>query len=150
VTRAAEPELPRRAISDIGLELARMALRLGDEEMLRHGLRLHRENRVAGGPPLRVAEERWAHGLADGDHVRIGEAADEMEHLGFVYRAITAWSDAAVLAARVGVPSGAERRARERCEASGLHPILGPLPETRCPPTVVVAGDTAPAVEVLR
>ncbi|MEA2026830.1 MAG: hypothetical protein U9O18_09065, partial [Chloroflexota bacterium] len=53
------------------------------------------------------------------------------EQLGLRLYAADAWADAAILAAREGVSSDAEQRAMELCQSMGMHPLLGPLPETR-------------------
>jgi class 3 adenylate cyclase/tetratricopeptide (TPR) repeat protein len=113
-------------------ELARMALRLDDLRALQHALELHQEARPAEGPRLRHAEWRWLDGLADDTAGLTAEAAAaELEGLGFKLKAADAWADAALMAARSERASAAPERAIALIEEIGLHPLLGPLPETR-------------------
>ncbi len=113
-------------------ELARMALRLDDREALERAVDLHQDARPADGPRRRHAEWRWLDGLADDTAGQAVEtAAAELEDLGLKLKAADAWADAALLAARSRRVSDARDRAMALIDEIGLHPLLGPLPETR-------------------
>ncbi|HET7727486.1 MAG TPA: adenylate/guanylate cyclase domain-containing protein [Candidatus Limnocylindrales bacterium] len=112
--------------------LARMAIRLGDRDGV------VRADRAFGGAtadrngPIMVIRRRWIHGLAvDPDGSDVEAAAEELEHRGYVALAVDAYADAALIAARAGRQSEAEARALAICAETGVHHILGRLPETR-------------------
>ena len=76
--------------------------------------------------------QRWVDGLVAGDAgVMLEEAAATFEASDRLVRALEAWADAALLAARAGQPSVAQERALAITERTGVHHLLGPLPETR-------------------
>jgi len=113
------------------LELARMALRLADDVMLAQATQSYHHTRPKRAAPIFEAKVRWVDALAAGDHAAVEAAAATFEELGYLIHAADAWADAAILAARAGVSSDAEARAIGLCEEMGMHPLLGPLPETR-------------------
>ncbi len=108
-----------------------MALRLGDAELLARGSRLHRNSFGSRTAPVHEAKCRWIDGIAAGDRVAVEAAAATFEELGLLIHAADAWADAAILAARAGLDSDAEHQALVLCESTGMHPLLGPLPERR-------------------
>ena len=116
----------------IAHELARMALRLDDQGTLQLALEQHRAARTAESSRLRQAEARWLEGLADGSAGLTVEAvAAQLEELGFKLKAANAWADAALITTRSGRASKAPAQAAALIEEMDLHPLLGPLPETR-------------------
>jgi len=115
----------------VGLDLARMATRMGDAAVLAAAVNLDRENRVTPMTAVKQARAQWIDGLADDDRAAIERAAVTFEEFGYRLDAADAWADAALLAGRAGTDSAAHRRALESCAEIGLHPLLGPLPETR-------------------
>jgi tetratricopeptide (TPR) repeat protein len=138
---AAVEELAR-ALEDLGgvgqvdasTMLARMALRVGRSESV--GLAAHRFLHVTASQtgPRRLLERRWVGALADPAEAAvpaIEAAAAELDASGWRTLAAEAWADAALIAARAGMPSPALERAIAIGEEIGLHPPLGPLPETR-------------------
>ena len=111
--------------------LARGALRLGDQPRLEQAVRIIRESPE---PPSLGAQARreWVLGMTDGSDGRTVEsAARRLEELGLLVPAADAWADAALLAARAGRTSVALDRATALIARIGMHPLLGPLPETR-------------------
>jgi class 3 adenylate cyclase/tetratricopeptide (TPR) repeat protein len=141
---AALDSLSPVAQTEAGPVLARMALRVGrtDLGILAAGRFL--QHTAASDGPRRLLERRWASGLLESPEraVRtIGSAAAELDASGWRVLAADAWADAALIAARAGIPSAALEQALTICEETGLHPALGPLPETRW----IVAADAPPA-----
>jgi len=129
---ASDPDLWDLQRVLVAHELARMALRLDDRKTLERAIELHREARPAEGPRQRQAEWRWLDGLADDTaSLTVEAAAAELEDLGHKLKAADAWADAAIMAARSERASAALERAVALIEEIGLHPLLGPLPETR-------------------
>ena len=110
-----------------------MALRLDDADGLARATSAFLEV-IAGGsgpisshpPPLdrRPGLRRWT-----GATSRLRRR--ELDALGYRYAGRHAFADAAFLAARAGRASDAEARAMAIAAEIGLHPSLGPLPETR-------------------
>ncbi len=125
-----DPGLP--STSEVALEVARMALRLGDRTTLARAATIHGQSLTDYPAPIFLAKRRWVEAMAGpGDHLAVEAAAAAFEELGYPVRAADAWADAAIMAARAGVASEAEGRAQALCESMGMHPLLGPLPETR-------------------
>jgi len=130
--RMAEDLVSPGSRSFVGHALARMALRLGDDAMMARAIELHQSVRLAQAAPRLLAIYRWVDALsASGDRTAVEESAAELEAFGLRVNAADAWADAALLAARAGVSSEAEHHATRLCESMGMHPLLGPLPETR-------------------
>jgi hypothetical protein len=79
-----------------------------------------------------LIRRRWFAGLAsDPDGSDVEAAAGELDAVGYRLLAVYAFSDAALIAARAGRASNAGERAMAIAAEIGLHPSLGPLPETR-------------------
>ena len=111
--------------------VARMSLRLGDQSVLAEAVSRHRRQRRPGATALE-AHDRVIDGLIAEDGGRTTEkGAEVVEQCGYVQRGLEAWTDAALLAARAGRSSMAHDRAVDIMRRTGLHPLLGPLPETR-------------------
>ena len=125
-------------------ELARMALRLGDLALLERAVVLHRASRDSRPSPVPAARDAWIDGLAASDPAAVEAAAAVFEEEGYRISCADAWADAAIIAARAGLASSAQRRAVELYREMGVHPLLGDLPETGWPvgPASVV-GDAA-------
>ena len=117
--------------SEVVLQMARAAMRLGDEDILARAVELCRAHGAGKVNQATHGTNRWVEGLAAGDHRSIEEAVAIFESADLLVYAADALADAAILAARAGVASDAEQRAIELCTRIGLHPVLGPLPETR-------------------
>jgi hypothetical protein len=115
----------------VSLELLRMALRLSDPATLAIAAEAHRGARLTPLSGLHASQARWVDALALDDRLGVEGAATELERSGFRWAAADAWADAALMAARGGEGSKAGQRASELCVAMGLHPLLGPLPESR-------------------
>jgi len=114
------------------LEIARMAYRLGDDRMLARAAELRTAVGDPGTSPLHQAKARWLDELTgSGDPLRVLKAADTLEALGYRVPAADARADAALMAARAGIESDAGERVLRFCAEVGMHPLLGPLPETR-------------------
>jgi hypothetical protein len=123
--------LPEILWLDVAQAVARMALRLGDRSRLERAVEQHRRSRWPGTPAL-DAQDRWVDGLlADNVGLAIEDAAARLADLGYMRRALDAWTDAALIAARARRPSVAQDRAMTLATSAGIHPLLGPLPETR-------------------
>jgi tetratricopeptide (TPR) repeat protein len=112
-------------------ELVRMAVRLDDDALLETAVELHRSTRAGEPSRLLAAREAWIDGLAADDLAAVEAAAAFLDEQGYRVSAADAWADAALLAARTGATSQADRRAREAYRSMGVHPLLGSLPETR-------------------
>ena len=124
------PEEPSYTSAARGL--ARMALRLGDREGLARASAAFLEATAGDSGPLGSIRRRWLGGLAsDPDGSDVEAAAGELDAAGYRLTAAYAFADAAILAARAGRASNAEARAVAIASEIGLHPPLGPLPETR-------------------
>lgn len=124
-------DAPAPVRNDVAHEAARMAFRVGDVGRLEKAVALMHGCGNDGGPGLR-AQRRWDDVLLDrGPQGRLEDAAARLEGLGWRRRALDAWADAALLAARAERPSGAGEHALTLARSTGLHPLLGPLPETR-------------------
>ena len=119
--------------------VARMALRLGDRDGLARASAAFLEATAGDRGPLSDVRRRWIGGLASAhDGSDVEAAAAELEAAGYRLTAANAFADAAILAARAGRASDAGTRAMAIAAEIGLHPYLGPLPETRWvtpPPT---------------
>ena len=127
---ADDPNGPSTA--EAARELARMALRLGDRAALEQAARIYAGSSSDYPAPIFRTKAQWVEAMAGGsDHLAVEAAAEAFERLGYPVDAADAWADAAIMAARAGVASEAEVRARSLCESLGMHPLLGPLPETR-------------------
>jgi class 3 adenylate cyclase/tetratricopeptide (TPR) repeat protein len=114
------------------ITIARMALRLADRANLAAAVRIYHDSPMTKDSSLREVTTRWIDALAGaGDLAALERVAVDMEQLGYRVHAADAWADAALLTARAGIDSEAERRAVDLTEQMGLHPLLGPLPETR-------------------
>jgi len=111
-------------------EAARMAFRLGDRLLLEDVVDQHQRSRRPGAPAL-LATYRWIDALLADSGTEIEAAAADLENLGYIRWAFDAWADAALIAARAGRASGAQERAIAIATTTGLHALLGPLPETR-------------------
>jgi hypothetical protein len=112
-------------------QVGRMALRLGDGARLRQAAEIRRALGHAGGPTYEL-KQAWDESLSDGSAGLNTElVARRFEELGMVVSAADAWADAALLAARADRETDALERAAELCDGIGMHPLLGPLPETR-------------------
>ena len=125
-----DPGLP--FVSEAALEVARMALRLGDRATLAQAETIYGLSSTDYPAPIFINKVRWVEAVAGRtDHLAVEAAAAAFEELGYPVLAADAWADAAIMAARAGVASEAEGRARSLCESMGMHPLLGPLPEAR-------------------
>lgn len=108
-----------------------MAFRLADRSLLEDAVAVSRDCDVDGGPGYR-AKLGWLEALpAHGEEGPVRDAAIRLEKLGWRKPALDAWADAALMAARAGRPSDALEHARALARATGLHPLLGSLPEDR-------------------
>ena len=127
---ADDPNGPSTA--EAARELARMALRLGDRAALEQAARIYAGSSSDYPAPIFRTKAQWVEAMAGGsDHLAVEAAAEAFERLGYPVDAADAWADAAIMAARAGIASEAEDRACSLCESMGMHPLLGPLPETR-------------------
>lgn len=63
VSALEKPALLDSARADLGLALARMALRLGESDLVARGIATFHAHRREGGPPMRMAERAWAGSL---------------------------------------------------------------------------------------
>jgi hypothetical protein len=113
------------------LYVARMALRLQDHARLRMVTAALQEMCLPSEPEVRHLELAWIRGLEDSQPGAVATVAEQLESMGSVLKATEAWADAALLAAREGQHSDALERAIGLAETHGIHPFLGPLPETR-------------------
>jgi len=126
VTDAAVP------IHVAALAIARAALRLADEAMLERAAHFYHQSQAPHSAGLDEIKGRWVDALAgSGGREAVEQAALEMEQLDHHLDAADAWADAALMAARAGETSEASVRATEAYRSMGVHPLLGPLPETR-------------------
>ena len=126
-----QSDVPAPYRSEAAHEAARMAFRVADDERLGEAVAVMRGCGQEGGPGLRARHEWIEALLTHGPEGRIRDAAVRLEELGWRRHALDAWADAALLAARAGRSSDAEERAHALARSTGLHPLLGPLPETR-------------------
>ncbi len=110
-------------------ELARMAMRLGDQAALARAVAAHRAARDSRPSPLLAARAAWIDGLASGDPRPLEVAAAVFEELGYRISGADALADAALLAERAGLASTAGQRAQALYREMGVHPLLGELPE---------------------
>jgi class 3 adenylate cyclase/tetratricopeptide (TPR) repeat protein len=128
------------------LEVARMALRAADVALAARMAELYREKQSSHLSPLHEIKGRWIDALSGaGDHAVLEQVATDMEGLGYRVHAADAWADAALVAARDGSSPDAEGRASDLYGAMGMHPLLGPLPETRWLAPAEAAGSTPAA-----
>jgi len=128
--QALSPE--EEAFSTAARGVARMALRLDDADGLTRATNAFLEVSAGGSGPTSIPRRRWFGGLlSDPDGSDVEAAAGELDALGYRTLAAYAFADAAILAARAGRASDAEARAMAIVAEIGLHPSLGPLPETR-------------------
>lgn len=112
--------------------LARLALRVGDRDGLARATNAFVAATADRTGPIMLIRRRWMEGLVmdpAGSHVEA--AADELARRGYVALAVDAYADAAILAARAGRTSEAEARALAIRAGTGVHHVLGALPETR-------------------
>ncbi len=115
----------------IALWYARGSLRLGDDDGVAWAVSIA-EAFSDRSTSSQLAQRDWIAGLSDGSRGRTVEAAAQgLEELGLLTAAADAWADAALLAARAGRKSAALDHALAITERIGMHPLLGPLPETR-------------------
>ena len=118
--------------SSVARSLARMALRLDDREGLVRATDAFDTSTADKTGTIMLLRRRWYTGLAaDHDDGDVEAVADEFAGAGYLTLAVEAYADAAVIAARAGRASTAEERALTICAETGVHHILGPLPETR-------------------
>jgi class 3 adenylate cyclase/tetratricopeptide (TPR) repeat protein len=121
-----------QGFSSVGRTLARMALRLDDREGLVGATGAFLEATADRTGPIMLLRRRWYRGLAaDHDDGDVEAVADEFAGAGYLTLAVEAYADAALIAARAGRASEAEERALTICAETGVHHILGPLPETK-------------------
>jgi class 3 adenylate cyclase len=121
-----------QAFTAVARGVARMALRLGDRERLARATDAYVQATASSSGPVARIRCRWFAALAgDSDGRDVEAAAGELDAVGYRLQAAYAYADAAVLAARAGRASDAEARAMAIAAEIGLHPSLGPLPETR-------------------
>ena len=126
-----DESLPAEARVTIAHDTARIALRLRTEPELAEAVALTAISEKPASPTF-DAWRAWEEGLVDGtDGATVERAARELEGLGLLALAVEAWSDAAILAARAARSSDSLRAATTLAESIGMHPLLGPLPETR-------------------
>ena len=124
--------------------LARMALRLDDRAGLARSTSAFERGTADRTGPIMLSRRRWMQGLgSDPGGSEVEAAAADLARAGYLAAAVEAYADAALLAARARRPSEAEKRALDICAATGLHHLLGPLPETRW--TSQTAKSSAPA-----
>jgi len=121
--------------------VARMALRLDDRDALALASDSYLKVTAESSGPMSLIRRRWFRGLvADPDGSDVEAAAGELDAAGYRLLAAYAFADAALIAARAGRSSEAEERAIAIGAEIGLHPSLGPLPETRwVQPSVALA-----------
>jgi class 3 adenylate cyclase len=113
--------------ADVAAALARMAFRLADDAQLERAISAFRR--------FEYSTQRWrlrvdALAAADGG-VTLEPSAALLEENGYDRTALDLWMDGALMAARAGRESEALDRARAIIERTGLHPLIGPIPETR-------------------
>jgi class 3 adenylate cyclase/tetratricopeptide (TPR) repeat protein len=121
-----------QAFNAVARGLARMALRLGDRDGLARAANAFLQSTADRTGPVMRIRRRWFGGLAsDPDGSDIEAAAGELDAVGYRLLAAYAFADAALIAARTGRANKAEERAMAIAAEIGLHPALGPLPETR-------------------
>jgi tetratricopeptide (TPR) repeat protein len=121
-----------QSFGGVARNIARMALRLDDRHGLVRAANAFLGVSASGSGPIALIRSRWFAGLAsDPDGSDVEAAADALEAVGYRTLAAYAYADAAILAARAGRPSESVERATAIAAAIGLHPHLGPLPETR-------------------
>jgi tetratricopeptide (TPR) repeat protein len=138
-----DQSLPTEARARIAHLAARIALRLGAEPELTEAVALTGVSEKPASPRF-DAWRAWEQGLVDGtDGATVERAARALEGLDLLALAVDAWSDAAILAARAGRPSDALDCATTLAAKIGMHPLLGPLPETRW----LERSDAQPATE---
>jgi hypothetical protein len=126
-----DESLPADARARIAHDTARIALRLAAEPELTEAVALAGVSEKPASPTF-DAWRAWEQGLVDGtDGTTVERGARELKGLGLLALAVEAWSDAAILAARAGRSSEALDTATTLAESIGMHPLLGPLPETR-------------------
>ena len=121
-----------QAFTAVARGVARMALRLDDRERLARATDGYLQATIGSSGPISSIRRRWFAALAaDRDGVDVEAAAGELYAVGYRLLAAYAFADAAILAARTGRVSNANERAMAIAAEIGLHPSLGPLPETR-------------------
>ena len=131
VAAMCDQTLPAEARARIAHDTARIAIRLRAEHELAEAVALTTLSEKPASPTF-DAWRAWEQGLVDGaDGATVEHAARELEGLGLLALAVESWSDAAILAARAGRSSEALDTATTLAESIGMHPLLGPLPETR-------------------
>ncbi|MET1232649.1 MAG: hypothetical protein ABWY52_07340, partial [Candidatus Limnocylindrales bacterium] len=121
-----------QAFNAVARGVARMALRLDDRDGLARTTSAFLEVTAGSSGPMSQLRRRWFGGLvSDPDGTDVEAAAAELDAAGYRLLAAYAFADAAILAARAGRVSDANERAMTIADEIGLHPSLGPLPETR-------------------
>jgi len=126
-----DEHVPRGSRNHISHHVARMALRLDERDALGKAVKVSEATRWPASPALKARFD-WTSALVRDDAGDDVEAAAEiLEAHGYRMRAVTAWSDAAILAERTGQDSRAGGRALELAREIGMHPLMGPLPEHR-------------------
>ena len=111
--------------------IGRIALRLGDFDVVRRAVEQHRRTRRFGNQVLPAMYGRVDGLITDDDGITLEAAATALEARDYIWHSLEAWADAALLAARADRPSVAQERALAITERTGMHHLLGPLPETR-------------------
>jgi tetratricopeptide (TPR) repeat protein len=121
-----------QAFTAVARGMARMALRLDDRQRLARATDGYLQATVGSSGPISRIRRRWFAALAaDTDGSDVESAAGQLDAAGYRMLAAYAFADAALIAARSGRRSDAEARALAIAAEIGLHPSLGPLPETR-------------------
>ena len=69
--------------------------------------------------------------LAEDAGTSLEGPAESLEGSGYALAALDLWMDAALLAHRASRESGVLDWAQAIIDRTGLHPLIGPLPETR-------------------
>jgi class 3 adenylate cyclase/tetratricopeptide (TPR) repeat protein len=116
--------------------LARLALRLRDDEARRIATAAQLSVSAKGTGVRRRLDLRWMNAISRDDADAAAELASvgaELERLSAPHPAADAYADAALVAARIGDPraDGWLAEARRLYDACGVRPTLEPLPETR-------------------
>ena len=129
-----------QAFSSVARWLARMTLRLDDRDGVARATSAFLDGSADKTGPVMAIRRRWFAGLAtDPDGSGVESAAEELAAAGYLGNAVSAFADAALIAARAGRPSSAAERAMAIAAELGYHHVLGSLPETRwvaAPPTM--------------
>jgi class 3 adenylate cyclase/tetratricopeptide (TPR) repeat protein len=121
-----------QAFQSVARWLARLALRLDDQDGLVLATSAFMKTSADQNGPIMGMRRRWLAGLATGrDGREVEAAAADLEAAGYRGHAVEAFADAALIAARAGRVSTAEEQAKAIAATIGWHHVLGPPPETR-------------------